>query len=122
MSLTVVVLEGDPKVAQSLAGGLRSHFQSVHMTNSRDELREKVAKSRPAAVVVDVEHSRLSDVRNLHHDFPTLPIVCTHRIPDEQLWTAALEAGASDVCPANDAQNVVTAVLRSLAVTRGATA
>jgi hypothetical protein len=61
-------------------------------------------------------------VRNLHNDFPTLPIVCTHRIPDEELWTAALEAGASDVCPADDVQNVLTSVLRSMAVAKSSAA
>jgi hypothetical protein len=44
--------------------------------------------------------------------------VCTHRIPDEQLWIAAMEAGASDVCPADDVQNVLTSVLRSVAVAK----
>ncbi|MFZ0310647.1 MAG: hypothetical protein WCA76_04905 [Candidatus Sulfotelmatobacter sp.] len=122
MGFSVVVLESDPRVAQSLAGGLSSHFHSVHLTRSGDELRERVAKHRPAVVVLDMEYSRLTDVRNLHNDFPTLPIVCTHRIPDEKLWTAALEAGASDVCPADDVKNVLTSVLRSVAVAKSSAA
>ena len=122
MGFSVVVLESDPRVAQSLAGGLSSHFHSVHLTRSGDELRERVAKHRPAVVVLDKEYSRLTDVRNLHNDFPTLPIVCTHRIPDEKLWTAALEAGASDVCPADDVKNVLTSVLRSVAVAKSSAA
>jgi CheY-like chemotaxis protein len=122
MGFSVVVLESDPRVAQSLAGGLSSHFHSVHLTRSGDELRERVAKHRPAVVILDMEYSRLTDVRNLHNDFPTLPIVCTHRIPDEELWTAALEAGASDVCPADDVQNVLTSVLRSMAVAKSSAA
>ncbi|MGA7909236.1 MAG: hypothetical protein WCA16_17655 [Candidatus Sulfotelmatobacter sp.] len=28
-------------------------------------------------MVLDAEHSRLSDVQNLHQEFPALPIVCT---------------------------------------------
>ena len=59
-----------------------------------------------------MEHWRLTDVESLHRDFPTLPIVCTHRVPDEEMWMAALEAGASDVCPADDVANVLTSVLR----------
>jgi len=58
----------------------------------------------------------------LHRDFPELPIVCTHRIPDEEMWMAALEAGASDVCPADDVHNVLTSILRSTAVSRSAAA
>jgi len=61
-------------------------------------------------------------VRNLHEDFPALPIVCTHRIPDEDLWMAALEPGASEVCAADDVQNVLSSVLRSVAMARTAAA
>ncbi len=122
MALSVVVLESDPKVARSLAGGLRSHFRSVLVTHSRDELREKVAKNRPEAVVLDIETSNLSELQRLHNDFPSVSIVCTHRIPDEELWMAALEAGASDVCPSDDVQNVLHSVIRSLALSGPAAA
>ncbi|MBZ5681695.1 MAG: hypothetical protein LAO24_16480 [Acidobacteriia bacterium] len=122
MTASVVLLARDPKVAQSLAGGLRAHFHAVHITGSGAELREKVARNRPGAVVLDIEFSRLSDVESLHRDFPALPIVCTHRIPDEEIWMAALEAGAVDVCPADDVNNVLASVLRSLEVSRSAAA
>jgi DNA-binding response OmpR family regulator len=122
MGVSVVVLETDPRVAKSLAGKLSSHFHAVHVTHSGDELRERVTKNRPEAVVLDMENSRLTDVSRLHRDFPSLPIVCTHRLPDDELWIAALEAGASDVCQSNDVQNVLTSVLRSVAVAKAATA
>ncbi len=121
MGQSVVVVEQDPKVARSLAGELRHHF-SVHVIQSCEELRDKIAKNSPEAVVLNLEYWRLADVESLHHDFPTLPIVCTHRIPDEDLWMAALEVGASDVCPADDVTNVLTSVLRSLALSRSAAA
>lgn len=120
MGQSVVVLESDPRVAQSLAGGLRSHFHSVHITDSRDELCEKVAKNRPEAVVLDIEFSRLTDIASLHQAFPALPIVCTHRVPDEEMWMAALEAGAADVCAADDVEKVLTSVLRNVAVASNA--
>jgi DNA-binding NarL/FixJ family response regulator len=121
MTQSVVVFEQDPLVARSLAGGLCSHF-SVHLTRSREELRDKVACKHPEAVILNIEFSRLIDVQNLHQEFPELPIVCTHRIPDEELWMAALEAGASDVCPADDVGNVLLSVLRNTASSRGAAA
>lgn len=121
MAQSVVVLEKDPTVARSLARGLRPHF-SVHVTGSREEFQENVAKSRPEAVVLNIEYWELSDVENLRRDFPTLPIVCTHRVPDEEMWMAALEAGASDVCPTDDVGNVLTSVLRSMALSRRAAA
>lgn len=121
MAHNVVLLEKDPGVARSLAGGLRSHF-SVQVTNSHEELRTKVEHHRPEAVVLNIEHWRLDDVESLHREFPYLPIVCTHRIPDEDLWMAALQVGASDVCPADDVRNVLSSVLRSTALSRGAAA
>jgi DNA-binding response OmpR family regulator len=116
MGFSVVILEKDLRLARSLAGELSSHFHSVLLTRSGDELRERVVRNRPEVVILDMESSRLTDVRNLHHDFPSLPIVCTHRIPDEELWIAALEAGATDVCPADDVQNVLSSALRSVAM------
>jgi DNA-binding response OmpR family regulator len=108
MGLNVVVVESDSRVVKSLT----SRFHSVHLTRSGEELRDRVAKNRPEAVILDMEQSRLSDVRRLRQDFPSLPILCTHRVPDEELWVAALEAGASDVCSTADIQQVLTSVLR----------
>ncbi len=122
MGFSVVVVEHDASVAKSLAGELSSHFHSITLTRSGEELRERVARNRPQAVILDMEHSPLTDVRNLRQDFPSLPIVCTHRIPDEKLWIAALEAGATDVCRADDVQNVLTSVLRSVAIAKTAKA
>lgn len=120
MAQSVVLLAKDPRLAQSLVGGLRSHFRAVLVTQTNDEMRDKVARSCPEAVVLDIEGSRLAEVADLRRDFPSLPIVCTHRIPDEELWMAALEAGASDVCPAGDVNNVLTSVLRNMALARAA--
>ena len=79
-----------------------------------------MARSRPEAVVLDIEVSRLAEIADLRREFPSLPIVCTHRIPDEELWMAALEAGATDVCPEGDVQDVLTSVLRNMALARPA--
>jgi DNA-binding response OmpR family regulator len=118
MGFNVVVVESDSRVTKSLS----SHFHSVHLTRSGEELRERVAKNRPQAVIVDLEYSRLTDVHSLRVDFPSLPIVCTHRIPDEELWVAALEAGASDVCHTDDVQTVLTSVLRKAVAPKTAAA
>jgi DNA-binding NarL/FixJ family response regulator len=119
MPLSVVVLERDPNLARSIVGGLRPHF-SVHVTHSREELLDNVIQNRPEAVVLNIEASKLSEVASLHQDFPHIPIVCTHRIPDEEMWMAALEAGASDVCPADDVGNVLMSVLRNTGLSRAA--
>src|SRR5579863_9293096 len=121
MVQTVVVLEKDPAIAHSLAGGLRPHF-SVRLAGTREELRDKVTQKLPEAVVLNIEFWRLTDVESLHRDFPEIPIVCTHRVPDEEMWMAALEAGASDVCPNDDVNHVIAAVQRHMALTRSAAA
>jgi DNA-binding response OmpR family regulator len=113
MTSNVVVLESDRRVAQLLAGKLASKFLAVHMAHSGDELRARIASNYPEAVLLDMEHSPLADVRNLHHEFPSLPIVCMHRIADESLWIAALEAGASDVCRSDDVQSALASVLQT---------
>ena len=121
MAQNVVVLEKDPKIACSLAGGLRPQF-SVHVTRSREELQDTVARNHPEAVILNIEYWRLTDVESLRRDFPELPIVCTHRIPDEEMWMAALEAGASDVCSTDDVGDVIASVRRHAALSRGAAA
>jgi DNA-binding response OmpR family regulator len=109
MGFNVVVVESDSRVGKFLS----SRFHSVHLAHSGDELRERVARSRPQAVILDMEQSRLSDVRNLRRDFPALPILCTHRVPDEELWVSALEAGADDVCSTEDVPSALATVLRT---------
>ena len=121
MDQTVVVLEKDPAIAHSLAGGLRPHF-SVRLAGTRDEVRDTVTQKLPEVIVLNIEFWRLTDVESLHRDFPELPIVCTHRVPDETMWMAALEAGASDVCPIDDVRDVIASVQRHMALTRGASA
>ena len=116
MAQSVVLLAKDPSVAQSLVGGLRPHFHAVLVTRSSDELRDNLSRNRPQAVVFDIESSRLAEVADLRREFPSLPIVCTHRIPDEEMWMAALQAGATDVCPAGDVNDVLSSVLRNIAL------
>ncbi|MFZ0731995.1 MAG: hypothetical protein WAM79_06695 [Candidatus Sulfotelmatobacter sp.] len=121
MAQSVVLLEKDPRVARSLAGGLQSHF-SVHVTHTREELRDNLSRNRPEAMILSMEVWCLPELESLHRDFPEVPIVCTHRIPDEEMWAAALAAGASDMCPADDVNDVITSVLRSTALSRSAAA
>lgn len=117
MAQSVVVFEKDPAVADSLAGGLRSHFSvlSVRRTQSHKDLRDNVAQNNPRAIILNIESWPLSAVESLHHDFPDLPIVCTHRVPDEEMWMAALTAGAADMCPSDDVTDVLTSILRNTA-------
>jgi len=62
-------------------------------------------------VILDLELSSLSDVEQLSREFPDVSIVCNHRIADEQMWTATLNAGATDCCPSSDTKGIARAAL-----------
>ncbi len=118
-ALNIIVFQHDPRLAQALASTLSLHYHSVHVADSLQELRVQIPRYRADVAVMDVEASRLEDVKTLHREFPRTSIVCTHRVPDEEMWAAALNAGASDMCPATDTQTVAQSAERSVEQGRG---
>jgi|SRR4051794_17921482 DNA-binding NtrC family response regulator len=121
-ALSVVLLQGDSRIAQSLASSMSSSFHSVHAVQSLDELRARMVRHRAAVVVVDLEVISVSDLQKLCKEFPGITIVCTHRLADEEMWAPALNAGAADICPAHDTHAITTAALRNAAIRRSAAA
>jgi DNA-binding NtrC family response regulator len=110
----VVLYQTDARTAQILAHSLAEHFQSVHLARSHEELRPTIARNRAEVLVLDMEQSYWGEVERLHREFPSLSIVCTHRLADEELWTEALNQGAADICePRQD--EVVRSVMREQA-------
>jgi DNA-binding response OmpR family regulator len=108
--LSVVLYQKDPRTAQSLVASLSQHFKSVHLAGTYQEVGAAVARHHAEAVVLDLETSGPDEVNRLHHQFPALCIVGTHRLADDKLWTEALNLGASDICePRKD--EVVRSVL-----------
>ncbi|MGA2966822.1 MAG: hypothetical protein ABSD64_11465 [Terriglobales bacterium] len=83
------------------------------MAGTYQEVRPAVARHSAEAVVMDLETSGPDEVGRLHHEFPDLCIVGTHRLADDKLWTEALSLGASDICePRKD--DVVRSLLQRL--------
>jgi len=121
-SLGVVLLQGNPAVAQSLSASLSEKFRSVRCVGSLEELRNSVAKHRAEVVILDIENTSIHAVQELSREFPRACIVCTHRLADEQMWMAALDAGAADVCPSFDTPGILNAALRNVAGSRSAVA
>jgi len=110
---SVVLYQNDPRTAQTLAVSLSQHFDSVYLAGRYEDVRPAVAQHRAGALVLDLETSGAAEVERLHHEFPSLCIVGTHRLADDELWTEALNKGASDICvPRND--EVVRSVLHGL--------
>jgi DNA-binding NtrC family response regulator len=110
-SLNLVVYQNDPRTAQALAVCLAKHFDSVKLAHDYEEVRPAIKRNHADVLVFDLEASRSDELGRLHDEFPTLYIVGTHRLADEQLWAEALSQGASDVCEPRNEQ-VVHSVLR----------
>jgi DNA-binding NtrC family response regulator len=121
-SSSVVLLQGDPRIAQSLTASLFRSFRSVHTVRSVEELRSSILKHRAKVVILDMEMAPLPEVERLSHEFPGLSVVCTHRLADEEMWTAALSAGASDICPTYDTHSILTAAVRNASRARSVAA
>jgi DNA-binding NtrC family response regulator len=120
--LNVVLLQSDSRVAQSLVSALVSKFSSVRQVQSLGEVRTSIAKQRTGVAILDMETASISDVEHLSREFPQACIVCTHRLADEDMWTAALNAGAVDVYPPSDTRGILRTALQNAALTQSAAA
>jgi DNA-binding NarL/FixJ family response regulator len=119
---SVVVFQSDPAAAQLVASSLSRHFESVHVAPSPGDLRKTIARHRARVVIVDIEPVRLSDVEGLHREFPSASIVCTHRLADDEMWSAVLTAGADDVLPPSDIPGIMDSAVRNALAAHGAAA
>ena len=119
---SVVLFQSDPRIADCLTSALLNSFSSVEKANSLSELRGVIARQRTTIAILDIEATPLSEVGRLSKDFPQTGIVCTHRLADEEMWSAALDAGAADICPSNDIRGIVQSAIGSASVARSAAA
>jgi DNA-binding response OmpR family regulator len=121
-SLKVVLLQSDSRVAQSLVSALSKSYTSVRQVESMGELRSDITKHHVGIVILDMEAASISDVEHLSREFPNTCIVCTHRLADDDMWAAVLNAGAADVCPPSDTNGILRAALRDSSGRRSAAA
>ncbi len=112
--LNVVIASTDSNAASLLAESLHRHFRSISVARSIDEVRHAIPKHRAQLAIVDLETVNLEDVAKLCSDFGQTQVVCTHRIPDEEMWAEALTAGAIDCCQNADVAGIMDAVRRNL--------
>jgi hypothetical protein len=111
--VSVVLYQNDPRTAQNLAVSLSQYFDSVCLATTYEEVRPAVARERAEALVLDLETFGPGEVQRLHHEFPGLCIVGTHRLADDKLWAEAMSLGASDICePRNE--EVVRSLMQRL--------
>jgi chemotaxis response regulator CheB len=112
--LSVVLLQPDSARARELIEDLAKSFPMVYVTGSEKLLRTRIAQHHPTVVILDLEMFSTSSVEHLSRDFPGMPILCTHRLADDAMWTAALGAGATDIYPADDVSGIVKSAVRGL--------
>lgn len=117
MKLSVLIVQKDVARAIALASALSRHTVKVSLASTLDELTWALRHQQFDAVVPDLETVALPEVRQLTREFH-LVLVCTHRVPDEEIWTAALNAGAQDVCYSSDVDEILCSIYRSLNAAR----
>jgi len=106
-----IIALGDRDLAHTLRGSLQQHFQFIVVAASFDEARAAIPRYRPLVLIVDVELAPLSEIERLRREYSGMNVVCTHRLADDDLWTDAVNAGASDVCRSSDLAGIVRAAL-----------
>jgi DNA-binding NarL/FixJ family response regulator len=111
--LSIVLCQSDSRLAQALAASLSTYFRFVKVAGSLPDVRGALLRHRADLVILDMELAGLSEVEQLHHDFPHLSIVCTHRLADEEMWTSVLAAGAADICSSSDPRGILLSALRN---------
>jgi len=114
----IVLLQSDPKIAQTLAAMLANSFHRVHVARSVDELRHTAIKHRPDAIVLDLESASLADVETLKKEFDGVRVICNHRVADEEMWTRTLSVGADDCCPSSDMRGILSSAVRENQISR----
>lgn len=107
----VVLLQREAVIERSLVSALSNSFTFLHRVDSLAELRNRIHKNPGGVAILDMEKASFSDVECLARDFPATSIVCTHRCADDEMWTAALNAGALDVLSSSDIEGIVRAAL-----------
>lgn len=121
-ALNVVVAGSDSQAASQLAASLNRYFRTVSVARSLEEVRHAIPKHRADLAVLDLELASVEDVERLAREFNHTSIVCTHRIPDEEMWASALAAGAIDCCQNADVASIVQAADRNVKMARSSAA
>lgn len=109
-SLSILIAQVDDRVGELLATNLRIHFPETRIVRGLRELREKLSRSeRPYAVIIDLELVNFQELHEICGWYRDTAVICTHRLADEEMWVAALAAGAADCCAPDDIVGILRA-------------
>jgi hypothetical protein len=115
MRNAIVILQNDPAHAENLSSRFKSVSEAVFVVQSLPELQMLVSQFSIPVGVLDLGLVTVQEVLRLRHQLG-MEIVCTHRTPDDTMWTEAMDAGAIDCCFNDD----VPAIFRALQQTSAA--
>jgi len=107
----VVLLQANSRLAESLNSALSDRFTKVHIVGNASEVSSSIAWKRAEVAIIDLEVASFADVQKIASEFPRSRIICTHRLADDEMWTAALNAGAADVYRPTETAAIVHAAL-----------
>ena len=113
----ILVAQNDPLIAQRLTSQLNGVCRCVRLARSLEELKSAIPGQDVDAVVADLETVALREIRTIAKDL-RVPIICTHRVPDEKMWTEVLDAGALDMCATCDVKQIVDSLTRTIRAVR----
>lgn len=105
----VIVAQSDSVVAEHLAAKLHTYFKNVSVARDLDEMKHIIRRHGAEVVVLDLDLADMHDVRQLTREFHGIGFICTHRVPDEEMWRETLQAGAVDCCANDDVHEIVRA-------------
>ncbi|MDT8070377.1 MAG: hypothetical protein ROO76_19595 [Terriglobia bacterium] len=105
----VIVAQSDCVVAEHLAAKLHTYFQNVSVARDLDEIKHLIRRKGAEVVVLDLDLADMHHVRQLTREFHGIGFICTHRVPNEEMWRDTLQAGAVDCCASDDVHEIVRA-------------
>ncbi len=108
-----IVVQSESSSAFALAAALRNCCHEVYLARTPEEARDAVPKHRANIVIADLELMHMPEIQRLHNEFGSVNIVCTHRIPDEEMWAESLQAGAVDCCYSSDVGAIMSAAMQN---------
>ena len=121
INLSLLVVAHDSHSLTQLASMLGQQFSTVLSAASLDQANVVIHQQRPDFVVADLETLGTREISSLTRQL-NLPVICTHRVPDEEMWMEAPQAGALDVCCDSDPASILLAVRRHFKDCHGAAA
>lgn len=108
----VIVAQSDCVVAEHLAAQLHQYFHNISVARDIEEMRHMIHRHGAEVVIFDLDLADYDELRALANEFHSIGFVCTHRVPDEDMWKQSLEAGAVDCCANSDIHEIVRASRR----------